>query len=377
MNVLILTPDRVGSTLLQRLITVYMNMHEFDRPVINLHELTNGLMKYYNPTFNCEVLGKPINRPWGYYQTLSEITELLNSTDHYKTSRLAQYHIIKNRPDSMADQLPFYQYLNDNFFIISAQRQNLLEHALSWCIQTHSKRLNVFTHQEKIDIFATIYQNRITVDVSAMTRYLDRYVTYLKWVDDHFSVASYFKYETHMPDIEKYILGLDIFGNQPKKTWHDSFKIEFSDWNRCHYLASDLSGISAQLPAPSTPRIEFDSPDQFNSVELLPVTTKSSILNSLSNSDQQFMHNHAANYVKTYLAVDELIKNNVLVSGIPIKLQTMMEKKLLIRNYNECVSVYNEWAAKNKVGTVYNDAMLSISMQQEISNWHSQIKLTE
>ena len=71
MNVLILTPDRVGSTLLQRLITVYMNMHEFDRPVINLHELTNGLMKYYNPVFNCEVLGKPDNRPWGYYQKLS------------------------------------------------------------------------------------------------------------------------------------------------------------------------------------------------------------------------------------------------------------------------------------------------------------------
>jgi len=59
MNVLILTPDRVGSTLLQRLITVYMQANDFDRPVINLHELTNGLMKYYSPVFNTEVLGKP------------------------------------------------------------------------------------------------------------------------------------------------------------------------------------------------------------------------------------------------------------------------------------------------------------------------------
>ena len=55
MNVLILTPDRVGSTLLQRLITVYMNMHNFDQPVINLHELTNGLIKYYNSRFNQEL----------------------------------------------------------------------------------------------------------------------------------------------------------------------------------------------------------------------------------------------------------------------------------------------------------------------------------
>ena len=48
MNVLILTPDRVGSTLLQRVLTIYMLRKEFDRPVINLHELTNGLIKYYN-----------------------------------------------------------------------------------------------------------------------------------------------------------------------------------------------------------------------------------------------------------------------------------------------------------------------------------------
>jgi len=70
MNVLILTPDRVGSTLLQRLITVYMNMHEFDQPVINLHELTNGLIKYYSKDFGQEVLGKPNGRAWGYFQTL-------------------------------------------------------------------------------------------------------------------------------------------------------------------------------------------------------------------------------------------------------------------------------------------------------------------
>ena len=66
MNVLILTPDRVGSTLLQRLITIYMQFHEYDRPVINLHELTNGLIKYYSPTFNDEVLGKGTGDEWGY-----------------------------------------------------------------------------------------------------------------------------------------------------------------------------------------------------------------------------------------------------------------------------------------------------------------------
>ena len=35
MNVLILTPDAVGSTLLQRMLTIYMQFHDFNRPVIN------------------------------------------------------------------------------------------------------------------------------------------------------------------------------------------------------------------------------------------------------------------------------------------------------------------------------------------------------
>jgi hypothetical protein len=77
MNVLILTPDRVGSTLLQRLITVYMQAHDYGAPVINLHELTNGLIKYYSPMFAREVLGKPNGQPWGYFQSLDQITDLL------------------------------------------------------------------------------------------------------------------------------------------------------------------------------------------------------------------------------------------------------------------------------------------------------------
>ena len=47
MNILILTPDRVGSTLLQRVITLYMNTMQLDENVINLHELANGIEYYY------------------------------------------------------------------------------------------------------------------------------------------------------------------------------------------------------------------------------------------------------------------------------------------------------------------------------------------
>ena len=37
------------------------------------------------------------------------------------------------------------KYLNENFFIISTKRKNLLEHGLSWCLRNIHKRLNVYS----------------------------------------------------------------------------------------------------------------------------------------------------------------------------------------------------------------------------------------
>ena len=141
MNILILTPDRVGSTLLQRLITVYAKINEKDKVSVNLHELTNGLTSYHSSKFGIDLLGKK-EKSWGYHQSLNEIVEMLSSRQHDVTSRLAYYHL-KNRKDSIADQLSFYEHLNDNFLIISARRKNLLEHAVSWGITVESKKLNV------------------------------------------------------------------------------------------------------------------------------------------------------------------------------------------------------------------------------------------
>jgi len=372
MNVLILTPDRVGSTLLQRLITVYMNAHAFDRPVINLHELTNGIMKYYSPTFNQEVLGKFEDRQkWGYYQTLEEITELLNSAEHYKTTRLAHYHI-KKRQDTIASQVPFYEYLNQNFYIISAQRDNLFEHGLSWCISNESKKLNVFTHSEKVDAFADIYKNKITVDPLALTKYLDQYVDYLAWVDNHFDVNSYFKYDKDMSRLEDYILGLSIFSQQSnKRSWKDIFELDFADWNKCHYLISDLSGISTQLPSVDHPKLTYEGKESdFDNMQLQSLA-RTEIPKSLSVVDQRFLIKNGPGYQKAHNAINELVENKVLVTPVPIKLQTMLEKKLLINNFSQCVDVYNNWSEEKGVGVQYTDNDIQLAIKEEIKTWHA------
>jgi len=369
MNVLVLTPDRVGSTLLQRLITIYMQFHDFDQPVINLHELTNGIMKYYSPVFQAEVLGKG-NTPenWGYYQSLSEVQELLSSVRHYKTSRMALYHI-RNREDTLAQQIPFYQYLNDNFFIISARRENLLEHALSWCIFVDSKQLNVFSHQEKFEKFADIYQHGVTVEKTNLYKYLDQYRDYLDWCSRHFHVNSYFDYDHHMQDIEKYILELPIFQRKTHRlSWQDKFDVSFQDWNRCHYLCSDISALGQQLALGHTALTVQKT--------AVPAITPRQAISALTPKDQRFLRDVTPRYIRSQKAINELVDNKILVTGVPIKLQTMTEKKMLVNNFQQVVDWYNEWVDSTGVGRAYTAHEIALSADREIRRFHDVPLLT-
>jgi len=356
MNVLILTPDRVGSTLLQRLITVYMNAHEYDKPVINLHELTNGIEPYYSNDYNQVILGKPKDRNWGYYQSLEKITKNLNEADHYKTSRLAKYHLDR-RKDSIADQVQFYNYINENFYIISARRNNLFEHAISWGIHGVTNKLNVYTHQEKIDTFYNVYKNGVTIHPFKLIEHLNAYKEYINWCDTYFNVTSYFDYEKDLKDIEKYILGLDIFPNQERKNWNDIFDIPWNDWNKCHKLISDFGGSDVKL-------LENNKASTM---------TPALLQSSLSLVDQNYLAHHGPKYVTAYKGITELVERGALVTGIPIKLQTMAEKRKIIKNFDQCVEVYNNWVDTRGMGVKYTDDDLKQIANAEVKNWYNEV----
>lgn len=375
MNILVLTPDRVGSSLLQKYITTTMQMYDYGKPVINLHELTNGIEKYFNPTYNQDVVGKPdpdvwgSANTWGYHQTLEEVVQLLGSVDHYKVSRLAQYHLI-NRKDKLEDLLSFYQYINDNFYIISARRENLFEHALSWCVVAFTKELNIYDHQTKIKTFQTLYRKKITVDQTVFENYLDKYLTYLEWVDSHFRVNSIFNYDKDVHNLEKYVNGLDIFPeNQTIKSWKEHYGISWNDWNSCHYLISDTSGLSNRIT--SEPLLNLLSAPENTS---LPTTSmnieKLMTRSSLSISHQEFLKDNIQNYVKTYTDIGNLVINRTLIHGMPIKLQTLAEKAILVKNFEECIDTYNNWSIKHsrKHQVSLND--LGLSAIEEIKAWY-------
>ena len=371
MNVLILTPDAVGSTLLQRLLTIYMQFHDFDRPVINLHELTNGIEKYYSPEFNREIVSKRRVQNWGYYQTLDEVVGILDSVDHYKTSRLAQYHI-KKRQDTIAQQVPFYRYLDQNFFVIACRRHNIFEHALSMSLSTITKKLNVYNHQEKIQTFIDLYADGLDIDERVFLQKLEEYRDYVAWSQDYFSVASYFYYDEHVDDLERFILNLPIFSSQKHRiSWKHKFDIDFDDWNRLHHIPSDIGSLpTSRLTAirdtnrdknnrllvyqQSAP-LEWPAVHSDNDLDELPEDIRTSLANmmhqtlhrdlvaSMDSNALQFLSQNRRGYDSACEAIARMQKLDILVSAPPIKKQTLQEKMRVIKNFDRCLAIYNQW----------------------------------
>lgn len=362
MNVLILTPDRVGSTLLQRLLTVYMQRKDFGRPVINLHELTNGLVKYYNESFHQELLGKPHGTKWGYFQSLPEITDMLDSADHFKTARLAKYHI-NARQDKIDDQIKFYEYLNNNFYIISCRRKNLLEHGLSWAIHAHSKKLNVYSPQEKINTFEHIYKEGITISREGFEGHLYNYVQYIEWSDTYFNIQSYFNYDTHVHNVEDYVLNLDFMRGHKDCHWQSMFGQNFSDWNACHRLLPNLflrqENSLSQLGYDAKPWLEYSG-----NTSMLPANLQSV---AVTEQEHKFLSQQLPAYSNTIQYMNDLQKQKILVTGIPLKLQSLQEKKQLIRNFDQCVEWYNQWVDENNFGDHYsiNEINLLASAEEQ------------
>jgi hypothetical protein len=99
MNELVLTPDGVGSTILQRITTLALYLNKKD--VVNCHELTNGLVLKNNRIYKDFSLG--------YSKKLEDVIDLLKQAKFPLVSRLAKYHL-DYRKDDFSSQKKFYNY---------------------------------------------------------------------------------------------------------------------------------------------------------------------------------------------------------------------------------------------------------------------------
>ena len=212
-KLLILTPDGVGSTLLQRAICVFGNIED---KWINTHELTNGLSYSIDG-----ILYK--DNSHGYSQSLSDIILLLEKNNNNIIVRLAHYHLIA-RKDSLEELNKFYTYLNNNFIIISCHRKNILEYAMSWAIRDLKSTLNVYSFEEKFKIHPT--NDKFNLDTSFIIKKLNDYQNYIFWINDNFNNIINFYYED-ICDIDRFIT--DIIECNPD-SFVNKFKMKISDY---------------------------------------------------------------------------------------------------------------------------------------------------
>jgi len=246
MNVLLLTPDAVGGTLLSRLLTVYLQINPQDKPTIDVAHLELGIKVYNNQQLgisNC--LGVHEDSPF-HDQSLDEVQEMLEQCDqHYTVAKLPWYNVA-DRQDTIEQATEFYKYLNENFFIISCRRENLFEHSVSWALNKVTGTLNVFNFDDKINNFAYLQQNKITLDPLTVKQALVDYEKFVNWCDTEFELGSVYVYEKDMPNIENYILNLPMIEQENPVTWQSAFGQTFEEFNKHQYHATNISKMLDQ-----------------------------------------------------------------------------------------------------------------------------------
>lgn len=284
MNYLILTPDGVGSTILQRLITMTLYIEKHN--VMNTHELTNGIEMQNG------VAGK--NFDLAYTQSLKQITDILQHS-HKQTalvSRVAKYHL-DYRNDPIGDCEDFYQFLN-NFFEkkIMCVRENIFEYAMSWSIRDRSGVLNVYSREDRAKV------SKVTeVDEIYFVQKCQEYVNYHTWIEKNFPGLEKVSYESILKDCDAVMERL----TGHKNTFKNKTGITLSSIIEKEYdlLKDNFENVS-------------DSTE-----------TKSLI---------------------RYRLLCKELNTKGIVRGVPLKNTTLIDKKKQIKNFDACLDKFYGFA---------------------------------
>ena len=329
MNFLVLTPDGVGSTYLQRALTFYLNASGDD--YYNTHELLNGLELDSN--------GNLYKLMKGYSQSLSEICELLKSNQAKIISRLAQYHVenrlagknitppkdIKINPkwgsqdileqNKKEDYRTLYDTCNDIFDKKIYCTRDPFEYALSWGIRDKTGKLNVYSIGERIKTHGKDVTYEI--DLEFMEAKLDQYKRYLYWVTDNFPDAIEIKYEDIHRNIDLVLANLTGIDFEMQKEW----------------------GISLQ---------EYSTLLYKMSLIYYPVLGYS---------------NKLIHYQKVLIRQKKLFR-----AGMPIKMTTLEDKTKKVVNFSSCLDRYNTWTeSSNEFPKIWVDEISEkIAKENEI-----------
>ncbi len=285
---LILTPDGVGSTYLQRALTVYLHSAGLD--YWNTHELLNGL----------GLQEDNLCKKWDiqYSQTLQEVCALLGSTKNNLVSRIAQYHITCRLETNKENYQQLYDACNNKFDKIFYCVRDPFEYALSWSIRRNTDLANVYSIKERINVHSE--ETKQILDLAYFNRKLQEYSAYEYWAEDNYNITRAVNYDDIHRDVDsmmKELTGLD-------HNVEDRFGISLQEYSTVRYMTS------------------------------LYMQTKDK--KYLCRKDQ------AAGTIQLKKFIQSLLSNK-LPNEIPVKMNTMQDKQKRVTNFDDAVEVYNKW----------------------------------
>jgi len=311
-NYLVLTPDGVGSTYLQRALTVYLQCAELD--YWNTHELLNGL----------EIIESNLYKDWakGYTQTVQEIAELLLVTDNLLVSRIARYHMRRRLKEHDEDYNILYRVCNKKFNNILFCERDPFEYALSWGIRHKSGLLNVYSVAQRIDTHGVSAKEPIDLDFFQMK--LDQYADYEYWAQDNFNITKKIKYDDLHNNVDQKMQ--DITGLT--HSVEDRFGISLQDYSRYRYLISMYKQTK-------------DTQYFFNGID---------IIDEMCN-----LHG----------MIDGLYNTKRLPTPMPLKMTTMANKRSRVTNFDQAVETYNTWALKGNRHAIVTEETIKNKIDTE------------
>ena len=293
MNYLILTPDGVGSTYLQRVLTVYFNCA--GKKYWNTHELLNGLDIEEGNLYKDETIG--------YKQSVKEIAQLITDSKNSIVSRIAKYHIHARLVFRQEDYTQLYNVCNKKFGQIFYCTRDPFEYALSWSIRRETDVSNVYSVDERIDVHnLNRYRN---IDLVYFHEKLQEYGEYEYWAEDNFNVTRSVEYDSLHQNVDNMMQELTGLSHSVQQ----SHGVSLQDYSRIRYLSSMYKQTKDSV-------YSFDC---------------QSIIEDLCS-------------LRSF--IDMLRDHKQMPTGIPIKMNTLEDKKKRVLNFNRALDQYNTWASK-------------------------------
>lgn len=203
MNTLILSTGGLGSTILQRLITIVYHIENIK--IINTHDIVNKVLMLDNDN------NVRRNGEIQYGQSLQEVQNILKKSnrDTKLISRLSKDHI-DFRKDLDIDQ--FYEFVKKFYKKqIFCERENVFELAMSLSIKAKSGAYNIFNDEHRKAV-----SNVSEVDEHYFIERINSYIKYRAWIFKHFPEADMVSYENLITNTDDVLFEITGYKNTLK-----------------------------------------------------------------------------------------------------------------------------------------------------------------